>query len=145
ILVAARVGVWPGVDGSLRAHGHRRLAGLAGTGMGRGAAGPRALPRAVGAERAVDLALLRLADGWACLRGDYCALAVDRGDGPRVLERATAGGGAAAAVPGMGKLRLGAELGHLANESRSAWLTRRRRRAEAPRQGGSGACARRRC
>lgn len=104
---AARV-VRSRVDGALFANGGFRVAGVAGIAVF--AEGARSVCRAAGRQRALVVAVLRLASRRACGGGGSAIAGAYRGNVPRFLASQPPGRRSAGAVSGVGELRVGTHL-----------------------------------
>ncbi|CAA9298067.1 MAG: TspO and MBR like proteins, partial [uncultured Gemmatimonadetes bacterium] len=119
VVGAARLALRARVDRALFADGDGGVAGVAGARAHRGAAGAGAVRGAARLQRAVELALLRLAARRAGAGRGGSAGGADRGDDRRVLARASAGRRADGAVRAVGGVRHGAHRGGVADEPRA--------------------------
>ncbi len=110
-------GLWPGLECALCAHGPGGVACDPRVGLAARSAGHRTVRAAIGPERALDLALLSMARGMACICGDPRALGASAVHHSGILARTPTCRGPPAAVPRVGHLCGGADLRRLALQS----------------------------
>lgn len=111
---ATGMGVWAGVVDIVRHDGDCGLARLAQRWVRHKSNGIARLPRAIGVERLVELAVLWLAAWRTCLRGGIAAVDVHSGNADSVLADKTASGRFAGALSRVGQFCVGAKFCALA-------------------------------
>jgi hypothetical protein len=129
----AGVAVRSSVVGVVLRHGRCRVAGLAVSTRWPVQVGcPVAVRGAARRQRAVELAVFRLALGGCRVRRSPAAVAAHRIHYRRVLACPPGRRSAAGSIPVVGQLRLGSQLGTVANQSTDPWLNGMHHRRPSP-------------
>src|SRR5690606_2609036 len=111
------------VDNPLRADGDCSMAGLACRRVSRCTYSPDSVSGATRSQRALELAVLRVATRWIGICGHYPALGAYRCDTSFILARPAIGVRAAYPVSALGKFRLRAQLFRVETQPADSGLT----------------------
>ena len=118
----ARVALWSGLVAALHHDGRGGMARMAQTRFTGRCVGSEALRYPINRQRALDLAILRLAPGRTLVCRDCRFMVTCCQHNRRVLASASARRTHAGALSGLGKLRLGVNPFPMAAQSHSPWL-----------------------